>query len=126
MTFGTLAGMMACDRALNRQNPWAELFDVGRTKVQGGLWDYLKENADYPYYLIRDRFAGAEGKSVRSLRRGEGRILDLDGERVAVWRNPNGQVIRLSPTCTHMGCHVNWNASERTWGQLWRVFGSWI
>jgi nitrite reductase/ring-hydroxylating ferredoxin subunit len=115
MTFGTLAGMMACDRALGRQNPWAELFDVGRTKVQGGLWDYLKENADYPYYLIRDRFAGAEGKSVRSVRRGEGRILDLDGERVAVWRNPNGQVTRLSPTCTHMGCQVNWNASERTW-----------
>jgi hypothetical protein len=25
-----------------------------------GVWDYLKENVDYPYYLIRDRFAGAE------------------------------------------------------------------
>jgi glycine/D-amino acid oxidase-like deaminating enzyme/nitrite reductase/ring-hydroxylating ferredoxin subunit len=115
MTFGTLAGMMACDRALSRQNPWAELFDVGRTKVHGGLWDYLKENADYPDYMIRDRFAGGEGKSVRSVRRGEGRILDLDGERVAVWRNPNGQATRLSPTCTHMGCQVGWNASERTW-----------
>ena len=38
---------------------WRELFAVDRTKIRGGLWDYLKENKDYPYYLIRDRFAGA-------------------------------------------------------------------
>ena len=29
-----------------------------RRKKLGGLWDYLAENKDYPYYLIRDRFAG--------------------------------------------------------------------
>ena len=61
MTFGTLAAMMASDAALGRSNPWRELFDIGRTKIRGGLWDYLTENKDYPYYMIRDRFAGAEG-----------------------------------------------------------------
>jgi glycine/D-amino acid oxidase-like deaminating enzyme/nitrite reductase/ring-hydroxylating ferredoxin subunit len=115
MTFGTLGGMMACDAALGRKNPWAELFDVGRTKIKGGAWDYLKENVDYPYYMIRDRFAGVEGKSLRGVRRGEGKILELDGEQVAVWRSPDGIVTRLSPICTHMGCRVEWNTAERTW-----------
>jgi Rieske Fe-S protein len=115
MTFGTLAGMMARDAALGLKNPWQELFDLGRTKVKGGAWDYLKENVDYPYYMIRDRFAGAEGKSLRVLKRGEGKILSLDGKHVAAWRDELGHVTMLSPTCTHMGCTVGWNAAERTW-----------
>ena len=52
MTFGTLAGMMASDFVLGKQNPWQELFAIDRTKLRGGTWDYLKENADYPYYMI--------------------------------------------------------------------------
>ena len=114
MTYGTLAGMMACDAATGRANPWSDLFDTRRKKV-GGLWDYLRENKDYPYYLIRDRFAGAEGKSLRALRRGQGKILDLNGTRVAAFRDAAGRVTRLSPTCTHMGCTVEWNEAESTW-----------
>lgn len=115
MTFGTLAGIMARDAALGRSNPWADLFDPGRKKIKGGLWDYIRENKDYPYYLVRDRFAGAEGQSLRALRRGQGKILDLDGERVAAYRSEQGHVTRLSPICTHMGCVVEWNTAESTW-----------
>jgi Rieske Fe-S protein len=75
----------------------------------------LKENADYPYYIARDRLAGAEGRLLRSLRRGEGKILDLNGKRVAAYRNDAGAVTQVSPVCTHMGCNVAWNAAERTW-----------
>ena len=63
LTFGTLAGIMISDAILERSNPWAELFDPGRKALTRGLWDYLKENVDYPYYMIRDRFAGARARS---------------------------------------------------------------
>jgi glycine/D-amino acid oxidase-like deaminating enzyme/nitrite reductase/ring-hydroxylating ferredoxin subunit len=115
ITFGTVAGIMARDAALGRRNPWSELFDTGRTKVRGGAWDYVKENKDYPYYLIRDRFAGSQGTSLRALGRGKGRILDIKGERVAAWRSDAGAVTLLSPICTHMGCVVAWNEAESTW-----------
>ena len=115
MTFGTLSAMMATDAATGRSNPWRELFDIDRTKIRGGLWDYLTENKDYPYYIIRDRFAGAEGRSLRVLARGEGKLLDIDGERVAAYRSEDGAVTMKSPICTHMGCTVQWNSAERTW-----------
>jgi glycine/D-amino acid oxidase-like deaminating enzyme/nitrite reductase/ring-hydroxylating ferredoxin subunit len=115
ITFGTLAAIMARDAVMGQENPWKELFDTGRTKIRGGLWDYLKENKDYPYYLIRDRFAGAEGKSTRALARGSGKILELDGHHVAAYRHADGEVTLLSPVCTHMGCHVEWNDAEATW-----------
>jgi glycine/D-amino acid oxidase-like deaminating enzyme/nitrite reductase/ring-hydroxylating ferredoxin subunit len=115
MTFGTLAAMMACEAALGRSNPWQALFDVGRKKLIGGTWNYLKENLDYPYYLIKDRLTKAEGKTLRSIKNGQGKILKLDGQRLAAYRDPNGKVTTLSPTCTHMGCIVHWNQAEATW-----------
>jgi glycine/D-amino acid oxidase-like deaminating enzyme/nitrite reductase/ring-hydroxylating ferredoxin subunit len=115
MTFGTLGGMMAADAVLGRANPWIDLFDPGRKKIRGALWDYVTENKDYPYYLVRDRFAGAEGRSLRALKRGEGKILDLHGKRVAAFRDANGATSARSAVCTHMGCEVGWNEAEQTW-----------
>lgn len=115
MTFGTLAGMMARDAVLGRANPWRELFDVHRTKLGGGTWDYLRENKDYAYYPVRDRIAGPQGRSLRALRRGEGQLLELNGERVAASGDAQGVVSLVSPVCTHMGCFVQWNRAERTW-----------
>lgn len=115
MTFGTLTGMMADDRLNGRRNPWTDLFDPGRTKIRGGTWDYLKENIDYPYYLIRDWLAGPDATSLRAVRRGEGKIVEIAGEKVAVYRSDKGATTLLSPVCTHLGCNVAWNAAEQTW-----------
>jgi glycine/D-amino acid oxidase-like deaminating enzyme/nitrite reductase/ring-hydroxylating ferredoxin subunit len=115
LTFGTLAGMMISDAILGRANPWSELFEPSRKAIARGLWDYVKENADYPYYLIRDRFAGAASQSLRAVKRGEGKIIERHGSKVAAYRDAAGAVTLRSAICTHMGCVVGWNAAERTW-----------
>ena len=115
LTFGTLAGLMISDAIVQRSNPWRELFDPGRKAVSRGLWDYLTENVDYPYYLIRDRFAGAEAKSLRAIQRGQGAVIERNGAEVAAYRDAAGTVTLRSAICTHMGCTVAWNTAERTW-----------
>ena len=106
MTFGTLAAIMACDAAKGRKNPWSELFDPHRKKVCGGTWDYIRENLDYPFYMIKDRLSGSEGTTTRGLKPGTGKILTLKGRRVAAYRDPKGNLVTLSPSCTHLGCLV--------------------
>lgn len=115
LTFGTLSAIMIADAILGRRNPWSELFDPGRLALSRGLWDYIKENADYPYYLIRDRFAGTEGRALRSLPRGQGKIVEYRGDTVAGYRDTSGALALCSATCTHMGCRVVWNDAECTW-----------
>lgn len=114
MTFGTMGAMMAVDALQKKKNPWQDLFDVSRKKLSS-LWDYLKENIDYPYYYVKDKLLSGDGKSVRSLKPGEGKILHLNGQRVAAYRDDTGNVTKLSPNCTHMGCVVHWNSAEATW-----------
>jgi glycine/D-amino acid oxidase-like deaminating enzyme/nitrite reductase/ring-hydroxylating ferredoxin subunit len=115
MTFGTVAAMMMSDAILRRKNPWRELFDPGRKALGRSTWDYLKENVDYPYYLLRDRLAGADAKTLRGIKRGQGKIIERNGAKVAAYRDQSGQLTLRSATCTHLGCIVGWNNAERTW-----------
>ena len=115
ITFGTVAATMARDWTTGRKNPWTDLFAVDRKKIKGAMWNYLRENKDYPYYMIKDRLARAEADSVRELKPGEGMIIGRRGKKVAAFRDPRGHIHRLSPVCTHLGCLVRWNSSESTW-----------
>jgi glycine/D-amino acid oxidase-like deaminating enzyme/nitrite reductase/ring-hydroxylating ferredoxin subunit len=115
MTYGTLAAMMACDRIAGRVNPWSDLFDVNRKPIRTGLWQYVKENTDYPYYMIKDRFSGDEARSLEEIEKQQGRILTIDGQGVAAYRAEDDRVIVRSAVCTHMGCLVDWNQAEQTW-----------
>jgi Rieske Fe-S protein len=65
--------------------------------------------------MVRDRFAGADARSARAVPRGAGRIVELNGEQAAVYRDAAGAIQAVSAICTHMGCLVDWNESERTW-----------
>lgn len=115
MTFGTLAGVMACDWVTDRKNPWQSLFDVRRTKVVGGTWDYVKENMDAPWQFLKGFVQSPDAKSVDEVGAGEGRIVKLEQGRCAVHRTENGELKICSAICTHMGCVVRWNGAERTW-----------
>jgi glycine/D-amino acid oxidase-like deaminating enzyme/nitrite reductase/ring-hydroxylating ferredoxin subunit len=115
ITFGTVAAIMARDWTTGRKNPWTDLFAVDRKKIKGAMWNYLRENKDYPYYMVKDRLARPEADSVRELRPGDGMIVGRRGKKVAAFRDPNGNIHRLSPVCTHLGCLVRWNPSESTW-----------
>jgi glycine/D-amino acid oxidase-like deaminating enzyme/nitrite reductase/ring-hydroxylating ferredoxin subunit len=114
-TLGTLSAMMARDRYLQRKNPWFEFFRIDRKPFHSGLWRYVTENMDYPYYLLRDRLARAEGDSLEDLAKGEGKILGLKGEKVAAYRDQKGHLTLCSPVCTHLKCLVRWNAADQTW-----------
>jgi glycine/D-amino acid oxidase-like deaminating enzyme/nitrite reductase/ring-hydroxylating ferredoxin subunit len=115
MTFGTLGGMMACDWMLERENPWQELFRVDRKNIRSGAWTYLKENADYPYHLIKGYVSSLSGGELEEIEKGAGCVIKLDGKRCAVYRNPQGELTACSAICTHMGCIVEWNGAEQTW-----------
>jgi len=115
ITFGTISAMMARDWATGAKNPWTELFSPDRKIVRGGVWNYLRENKDYPYYLIKDHLARPEADSVRELERNSGMIVKSKHGKIAAYRDTDGAVHKRSAVCPHMGCIVRWNSAEKTW-----------
>jgi len=65
-----------------------------------------------PLHFVRGRLAkpGADLPEP-----GEGKVVEAGGEKVAAYRDPDGQLQAVSAICTHLGCVVDWNASDMTW-----------
>jgi Rieske Fe-S protein len=106
---------MFCDYIQGRDNPWKDIFAMNRHMLHGGLLEYIKQNFDYPYYLVTDSLKPAEAKSTRSVRRGQGKIVLVNDQKAACYRDENGKLTTVSAVCTHMGCLVHWNDAEKTW-----------
>jgi glycine/D-amino acid oxidase-like deaminating enzyme/nitrite reductase/ring-hydroxylating ferredoxin subunit len=115
MTFGTLSGMILTDLILGRQNPYAALYDATRVKPKAGAKDFIQENAEVAFRFVADRLAKPEAQDLSEVPPGEGRIMEVDGKKVAVFREESGAVHAVSPVCTHVGCYVHWNKGERSW-----------
>jgi glycine/D-amino acid oxidase-like deaminating enzyme/nitrite reductase/ring-hydroxylating ferredoxin subunit len=117
ITFGTLAGMMFVDYASGRTNPYAALYDATRVKPLASAYDYVTENALFPYHLVKDRLTStnADTTSLDELRPGEGGIFKGDEGKIAVYRDEGGNLHACSPVCTHLACDVAWNGAEKTW-----------
>lgn len=45
----------------------------------------------------------------------EGTVTDINGQKVAVYKNNEGKLVTISATCTHKGCTVGWNSKDNTW-----------
>ena len=115
LTFGTLAAMLIKDACLGAFNPYAELYDPARLKPFTKLASFLAENVDYPLHLLSDALKAPTARSLDEIPKGDGRIVRLDGRRVAAYRDDDGRIHAVSPICTHLGCHVAFNAAEKSW-----------
>ncbi|MDQ3757887.1 MAG: FAD-dependent oxidoreductase [Actinomycetota bacterium] len=113
MSNGTAAAMMLTDLLLRRDNPWVEAFDSRRRAPKASLKTLVSENLDVGKRFVGDRLQSRT--PVEELAPGQGAIAELDGKTVAAYRDLDGTLHAVSPTCTHLGCRVAFNTAERSW-----------
>jgi Rieske Fe-S protein len=75
---------------------------------------FLKQGLTYPIKMVKGRSDAAknEGKEVKP---DEGIVRKENGKLVAVYKDQQGAEHKHSAVCTHLGCIVDWNNSEKTW-----------
>ena len=108
--------MMAADWVGAKEESLDRSLFASRKKLKGGAWDYLKENVDYPYYLLRLAWKRPEAIHWPRSKTGGWKILKLKGKKMAVYRDRAGKVQKRSAICTHMGCVVRWNPGRNHLG----------
>ena len=115
MMFGTIAAKIISDMVLGIDNRFEKLFSPSRLKPVAGFTEFVKENTDVAWRFVADRFGIRELEKLSQLGRGEGRIAEFDGKKLALYKDVNGKVTALNPICSHAGCTVKFNAAEKSW-----------
>ena len=46
---------------------------------------------------------------------GDGGIIEIDGEKIGIYKRDDGKVFAVKPVCKHLGCLLSWNNLEKTW-----------
>ncbi|MES2375966.1 MAG: FAD-dependent oxidoreductase [Bacteroidota bacterium] len=115
MMLGSIAGKILSDLVRKRPNKYEELFNPSRVKPIDGFSEFVKENADVAYHFVADRINIHETDSLKRLQPGTGKVVEVNGEKIAAYRDDEGTIHALSPVCTHAGCIVNWNGEEKSW-----------
>lgn len=113
MTHGALAGILLKDLIIDGSSRWESVYEPSR-KTPSAVLKYVSENMtaikNFAEYLMP-----ADLDSLEELEPGQGGIVRDGMSRIAAYRDEAGNLHLRSAVCTHLGCHVNWNSTERCW-----------
>jgi glycine/D-amino acid oxidase-like deaminating enzyme/nitrite reductase/ring-hydroxylating ferredoxin subunit len=115
MTHSAVAALLLRDEIAGRANPWSGLFRATRLHPLASAKELAAHNLDVGLRFAGDRLLTARPAPARGLAPGQAGIRQLDGEKVAAYRDDDGRLHAVSGRCTHLGCLVVWNAAERSW-----------
>ncbi|MFF2347468.1 FAD-dependent oxidoreductase [Pseudarthrobacter sp. NPDC058119] len=107
LTNGTAAALALADLLNGTPNDWAALFDSNRAPrrptAQAAPGSRDSESRTVPAVQAGD------------LAPGDGTVVDAGGTSTACYRDEAGHVHAVSAVCTHLGCTVGFNRTDRTW-----------
>ena len=115
MTYSHISALIFAELLLGTDGKYHEVFDVGRNKPLASAKNFIRENLDVAAKWLGKLLPADRLNEAQEMQPGEGRIVKIEGETTALHRDDSGELHAIDPTCTHMKCHVAWNAAEQSW-----------
>ena len=113
MTNSTVSSLILKDLIIKGESPWQDVYDPSRKTIAASTKNFIVQNADVAKHLVKGKLSSLD-KDI-DIQNGEGKVLEIDGNRVGAYRDEEGKLYLVNTTCTHMGCELNWNSAERSW-----------
>lgn len=112
---GTAAGLVLSELIQGREHPAAAVFDATRVGDPRTIARLIGDNLHVARHFIGDRVSQVVKPKETELEPDTGGIIRVGGRTVGGYRDPDGTLHAVRPTCTHLGCRLHWNGAERSW-----------
>lgn len=114
ITTSNIAANIITDMIIGRKNRYEDIFISTRVepvKNRQEVGNMLKETVNS---LVLKKFELPESEQA-SLKNEEGKIIEIDGEKVGAYKDKEGRIYTIVPKCAHLGCELSWNNLDKTW-----------
>lgn len=116
MTTSAVSAIIISDLIKGRVNPWSTIFEPSRRNISlRMITSFIGENSKTFKHVLERVLKRHPFDLPTGFKEGEGKIINLKGKKAAIYKDKDGKIYSVSPICTHMGCTVNWNPTEKTW-----------
>ena len=123
ITHGTIAGIILTDLILGKTNPWVSLYNpsrVPREKSNNSQSSEKKKKEENnrnkqessSSSSSKNKDSKIKQTSLQDLNIEQGIVMEE--EKIAGYKDSNNELHRYSAVCTHLGCTVTWNNSEKS------------
>ena len=113
MTNSTASSIILKDLIVHGKSPWQDVYNPSRKTIMASAKNFIVENYNVAEQLLDGKLSQLPGDA--DLKPGDAKVLKVDGKRVGVYRDRQGNLHLVNTTCTHMGCELNWNSAEESW-----------
>lgn len=114
MTTSNVAANIICDKILGKRNPYEDVFRSTRFKPIKNGTEFVDMLKQVSTSLVIDKFKIPQ-ESLAQIGKNEGKILEVEGSKLGVYRDMANKLYAVKPICSHLGCELSWNNLEKTW-----------
>ena len=114
MTTSKIAADIIIDKIMGFENEYEKIFTATRVdpvKNIKEVGNMVKTSMDA--LVIKKLEISKE--EVNQIQKGEGKIVEIDGKKVGIYKNEQGEIYKINPVCKHLGCELTWNNLDKTW-----------
>ena len=114
MTSSNIAANIITNNILGKINNYEDVFKSTRfhpIKNNEELGNMIKESTNS---ILLNKFKVPE-KDLDSIKNDTGAVLEIDGEKLGIYKDKDGNIFSIKPICTHLGCLLSWNNIDKTW-----------
>lgn len=114
MTTSNIAANIIKDKIMGNENKFEEIFESTRVEPIKNKGEMKNMIVDTTKTIVGDRIK-KEYLELDDIKNNDGGIIQIDGEKVGVYKDNQGKVYAVKPVCTHLGCMLKWNNADKTW-----------
>lgn len=114
MTSSHVAARIITDKITGKENPYEKTFLSTRLHPIKNGTEFVNQIKQASTSLIFDKLKISD-ETLSSVGKEEGKMIEVEGTKIGIYRDENGKYFALKPICTHLGCELSWNNLDKTW-----------
>ncbi len=114
MTFSNVAAHIIKDKILGKENKYEFVYKSTRMHPLKNKGEMTNIVSQVFKSFVSNRIKIPED-DLFAIKKGNGGILRINGSAVGIYKDLDGNVFAVNPTCTHLGCLLTWNNLDKTW-----------
>lgn len=114
MTTSNIAADIITDKILGQKNEYEEIFKSTRLEPVKNIKEMTNMVKEGINSLVIKKLEIPK-EEANQIQNGEGKIVEVNGQKIGIYKDKEGKIYKVNPVCKHLGCELSWNNLDKTW-----------